>query len=159
MFSGVMSKTEGKKRRIMPESSQALQIRGHLWCVTKMLLFRKFYGQDLALNNILSWCTSGVTKQSDQEPHFLLCYRKEPHRTHGHTWTSHHLFPAHIPCSARFLLHTTHQHDNDRNLQAIYCYPCYLWDFWHSLSWINTVCMYEPHVARESWVGQAWCTS
>jgi len=23
-----------------------------------------------------------------QEPHFLLCYNKEPHHTHdGHTWT------------------------------------------------------------------------
>jgi len=27
-----------------------------------------------------------------QEPHFWLCYRKEPHHTHGHTWTSHHFF-------------------------------------------------------------------
>ena len=28
----------------------------------------------------------------DQEPHYLLCYRKEPHYARGHTWTSTHLF-------------------------------------------------------------------
>jgi len=29
-------------------------------------------------------------------------------------------------CSARFILNITHQHDNDRNLQAVYCHACYL---------------------------------
>jgi len=29
-------------------------------------------------------------------------------------------------CSARFIVNITHQHDNDRNLQAIYCYACCL---------------------------------
>ena len=29
-------------------------------------------------------------------------------------------------CSARFIVNVTHQNDNDRNLQAIYCYACYL---------------------------------
>jgi len=29
--------------------------------------------------------TSGGQPVRDQEPHFSLCYRKEPHHTHGHT--------------------------------------------------------------------------
>ena len=48
-----------------------------------------------------------------------------PSLPHSHTYL----------CSARFIVNVTHQHDNDRNLRAIYCYACYLWDFWHSLSW------------------------
>jgi len=40
---------------------------------------------------------SGGQPVKDQEPHFLLCYRKEPHHTHGHIRTSPHLFLTHIP--------------------------------------------------------------
>jgi len=29
-------------------------------------------------------------------------------------------------CSARFIENITHQHDNERILQAIYCYACWL---------------------------------
>ncbi len=38
----------------------------------------------------------------EQEPHFLLCYCKEPHHMHGHTWT------APIPFSHSLALSHTH---------------------------------------------------
>jgi len=42
----------------------------------------------------------------------------------------HHSIPSSLThmylCSARFTANITHQHDNDRTLQAIYCYPHYL---------------------------------
>ena len=57
----------------------------------------------------------------------LLCYRKESHHTHGHTWTSPLFLHSHTYlCSARFIVNITHQHNNDRTLQAVYCYACYL---------------------------------
>jgi len=42
----------------------------------------------------------------DQEPHFLLCYCKEPHHPHEHTQTSPHSFAQldsliHIPSGAQ----------------------------------------------------------
>jgi len=40
-------------------------------------------------------------------------------------------------CSARFIVNITHQHDNNRTLQAIYCYACYLVGL--------LVIMQEPH--------------
>jgi len=42
--------------------------------------------------------------------------------THGHTWKLPHPFLNHTHTSVNI----THQHDNDRTLQAIYCYACYL---------------------------------
>jgi len=37
------------------------------------------------------WARGGQPVR-DQQPHFLLCYRKDPHHTRGHTCTSPHLF-------------------------------------------------------------------
>jgi len=39
-----------------------------------------------------------------------------PSLPHSHTYL----------CSVRFITYITHQHDNDRNSQAIYFYACYL---------------------------------
>jgi len=39
-----------------------------------------------------------------------------PSLPHSHTYL----------CSARFIVTITHEHDNDRNLQAIHFYTCYL---------------------------------
>ena len=45
----------------------------------------------------------------DQEPHLLLCYRKEPHHTHGHTWTPPYLFLIHTHTFAQLdLLQISH---------------------------------------------------
>jgi len=33
------------------------------------------------------YCRGGQPVR-DQEPHFLLCYSKEPHHSHGSTWTN-----------------------------------------------------------------------
>jgi len=59
---------------------------------------------------------------TDQQLHFLLCNRKEPYHTRGHTWTSPHLFPTKTRtfASATFIVNITHQHDKDRTLQGIY---------------------------------------
>jgi len=78
------------------------------------------------LNIILSWYKPGVANQPETKSNIsLLSYRKEPHHTHGHKWTSHHPFLVHL-CSARFIVNIAHEHDNDRTLQTIYCYACYL---------------------------------
>ena len=60
--------------------------------------------------------------------HFLLCCSKEPDHTHGRTWrTKPHLFLTHEHiCLARFIANITHRQDNDRTLQGICSYACYL---------------------------------
>jgi len=46
-------------------------------------------------------CSRDGQQARDQELHFSLCYHKEPHHTHGHTWTSPHLFLTHTHTSAQ----------------------------------------------------------
>ena len=68
----------------------------------------------------------GVAKQSDQGPHFSLCCRK------SHIYGAHTNITPYLPhsntylCSARFILNVTHKHDNNINVQVIYCCACYL---------------------------------
>ena len=56
-----------------------------------------------------------------------VSYSKEPHHTHGNTWTnaissSHTYF-----CWARSIVNIRHhQHDSDKTSQCIYCYACCL---------------------------------
>ena len=57
----------------------------------------------------------GGQPASEQEPHFVLCYHKQPHHTHAHHPAS--SSPKYL-CSGRFIVNITHQHDNDRNLQS-----------------------------------------
>jgi len=57
-----------------------------------------------------------------------------PQRATSHTWAHMNVTPS-LPhsntylCSATFIVNITHQHDKDRNLQAVYCYVCYLVGF------------------------------
>jgi len=46
----------------------------------KNCVFFKYFEN---VQNIV-YCRGGQPVR-DQEPHSLLCYRKEPHHTHGHT--------------------------------------------------------------------------
>jgi len=54
-----------------------------------------------------------------------------PQRATSYTWAHMNITPS-LPrshtyiCSARFIVNITHEHDNDRNLQAVYCYACYV---------------------------------
>jgi len=69
--------------------------------------------------------TRGGQPVKDQEPHFFLCYTKEPHSTHEHHPISSSL--THIPMFNKiYCKYITHQHDHDRTSQCIYCYGCYL---------------------------------
>ena len=64
----------------------------------------------------------------DQEPHFFTVLRQ---RTTSYTWAHMNIKPS-LPhshkylCLAGFIVNITHQHDNDRTLQSIYCYASYL---------------------------------
>jgi len=39
-------------------------------------------------NTFLLACGAEVANQSETRRHISYCYLKEPHHTHGHTWTS-----------------------------------------------------------------------
>jgi len=89
------------------------------------------------ISNFISYIcridSSGAQPVRDQKPRFLLCFLKEPHDAYGHTCLHH---SRTYLCSARFIVNITHQHDNVRNLQTIYCYACYSVGLLASLSWI-----------------------
>ena len=70
------------------------------------------------------YCMPGVAPVIDQEPHFFIVL---PQKATSYTWSHMNITPS-LPgshtylCSARFTVNNTYQHDNDRNLPAIYCY-------------------------------------
>ena len=65
----------------------------------------------------------------DQKPHNLLWVTAKSNIMHMATH-KYHLVPSSLKhtylCSARFIANIKHQHDNDKILQAAYCYACYL---------------------------------
>jgi len=70
----------------------------------------------------------GVVNQPETKSHISYYVNAKSHishmGSHEHHPTSSSL--THTPCSARYIVNITHQHDNDRTLQAVYCYACYL---------------------------------
>jgi len=71
----------------------------------------------------------------DQEPHYSVTAKSHipvlPQRATSYTWAHMNITPS-LPhsntylCSARFIVNTTDQHDNDKTLQASCCYACCL---------------------------------
>ena len=87
-----------------------------------------------------------------------------PQRATSYTWAHMNISPSlhhshTYLCSVRSIANITHQHDNDRNLQAIYSYEHLVQNFCH----LYTIKygMYVPQEPREtrqraaSWPGQA----
>ena len=72
--------------------------------------------------------STGVATQSETKSHIsLLCYRKEPHHTPGHTRTSPHLFLTHTHTFAQLdLLQISHTNLIMTEKKGTGCYACYL---------------------------------
>jgi len=67
-----------------------------------------------------------VANQPETKSHISYCVKKEKKDAWAHMYITPSLPHSHIYlCSSRFIV-ITQQHDNDRTLQAIYCYPCSL---------------------------------
>jgi len=80
-----------------------------------------------------------VANQSETKNHISYCVIA---RVTSYTWAHMNITPS-LPHSntylglARFIVNITHQHDNDRTLQGIYCYACYLVEL--------LIITWEPH--------------
>jgi len=92
---------------------------------------------------------SGGQPVRNQEQHFLLSFRKEPHHTHRHT--SPHLFLTHTHIFAQLtLLQISHTKMTVTELNKAFIGKHVMWwNFWY----LSKSCMKlgkEPHAARPS---------